>query len=107
MSDSKKQHGGAREGAGRHKSEQTKLMRVPLGAEDLVKHLISVYKKYRPDEIQDILENASRLLELEGEAVLLQLGDHTFFNRRKLRQHYMNRDGVLIERKERQIELLD
>lgn len=107
MSDTKKQHGGVREGAGRHKSEQTKLMRVPLGAECLVKHLISVYKKYRHDEIQDILENASRLLELEGEAVLLQLGDHTFFNRRKLRQHYMNRDGVLIERKERQIELLD
>ena len=105
MSDTKKQHGGAREGAGRHKSEQTKLMRVPLGAEGLVKHLISVYKKYTAEEINDVLYRASKLPELESDAVLLQLGDPNFMHNRKLRQHYMNRDGVVVERMERQGEL--
>jgi hypothetical protein len=43
MSDSN--HGGSREGAGRPKSEQTKMMRVPLGAESLVRELIESYKR--------------------------------------------------------------
>lgn len=103
----KSTRGGVRQGAGRPRSEETKMMRIPVGAEQLVKHLISVYKKYRPDEIENILDNASRLPELESDAVLLQLGDYTFFNRRKLRQHYMNRDGAIIERQERQLPLID
>ena len=103
----KSTRGGVREGAGRPKSEQTKMMRIPLGAESLVKHLISVYKNYNPEDIEEILYRASRLPELESYAVLLQLADHSFMHNRKLRQHYMNRDGVLVERMDRQSELLD
>ncbi|XAG79184.1 hypothetical protein MRN14_11845 [bacterium 19NY03SH02] len=36
--------GGSRPGAGRPKGEPTKMMRVPLGAEDLVKSLIELHK---------------------------------------------------------------
>lgn len=100
-------HGGVRPGAGRPKSETTKMMRIPVGAELLVKHLISVYKNYDSDLIDEILHRAAYLPELESYAVLLQLGDHTFMHNRKLRQHYMNRDGVVIEREERQLGLLD
>jgi hypothetical protein len=102
---SKLNHGGVRPGAGRPKSEDTKMMRIPLGAEPLVRHLISVYKKYHADAIADTLTRASSLPELESEAVLLQLGDYKFMNGRKLRQHYMNRDGVIVERMEQQGEL--
>jgi hypothetical protein len=38
-------HGGTRQGAGRPKSEPTKMVRVPLGAEGLVKDLIKAYKE--------------------------------------------------------------
>lgn len=103
----KSTRGGVRPGAGRPRSENTKLMRVPVCAEVLVKHLINVYKKYRPDEIEDLLVNASYFSELESDAVLLQLGDNTFFNRCKLRQHYMNRDGYIIERQESQLSFID
>ncbi|MEL4274920.1 hypothetical protein AAEH77_00105 [Shewanella xiamenensis] len=43
-SDSDSGRGGARPGAGRPKGEPTKMMRIPLGAEDLVKSLLEVYK---------------------------------------------------------------
>lgn len=99
------QHGGFREGAGRPRTEPTKMMRIPLGAEQIVRHLISVYKNYDSDVIDEILHRASLLPKLESEAVLLQLGDYNFMNGRKLRQHYMNRDGVIVERMEQQGEL--
>jgi hypothetical protein len=37
-------HGGAREGAGRPKTEKTMMVRVPLGCVDDVKALIARYK---------------------------------------------------------------
>lgn len=37
-------HGGKRVGAGRPKSEPTKMVRVPVGAESIVKELIASYK---------------------------------------------------------------
>lgn len=107
MSESKSTRGGVRKGAGRPKSENTKMMRIPVGAEQLVKHLISVYKNYNSDVIDDVLHRAAYLPELESYAVLLQLGDHNFMHNRKLRQHYMNRDGVVVERVERQLPLID
>ncbi|MCF1438268.1 MAG: hypothetical protein LPD71_05835 [Shewanella sp.] len=99
---STKQHGGKREGAGRPKSEPTKMMRVPVGCESLVKHLISVYRNYSSDEIQDVLRRGRMLPELESESVLLQLGDPTFMHNRRIRAHYRNRDGYLVERDEQQ-----
>lgn len=44
MSDTKKQHGGAREGAGRPKSEPTVMVRVPQGCLDDVRTLIECYR---------------------------------------------------------------
>ena len=42
--------GGKREGAGRPKSESTKMMRVPVGAESLVRDVIHSYKR-DPDNV--------------------------------------------------------
>jgi hypothetical protein len=105
MSNSNK-HGGVRDGAGRPKSEPTKMMRIPIGAELLVKHLISVYKNLDHDVINDVLERASRYPELEANAVLLQIGDLSHFTHgRRLRQHLMNTHGVIIELDEQQQDL--
>lgn len=43
-------HGGAREGAGRPKTEKTMMVRVPLGCVDEVKALISRYKTKSLDD---------------------------------------------------------
>ncbi|WP_335914960.1 hypothetical protein [Shewanella algae] len=51
--------GGVRPGAGRPKSEPTKIMRVPVGAEQLVKHLIGVYKK------KNFFNHCMRVLAME------------------------------------------
>lgn len=100
--------GGVRPGAGRPKSEPTKMMRVPVGAEQLVKHLICVYKNLSEDDINDILRRASRFPELESEAVLLQLGDFAqFAHNRQLKQHLQNSHGVIVLRNEEQQSLLD
>lgn len=90
-------HGGVRKGAGRPKSEPTKLMRAPVAAEPLVKHLIDVYKNYTQDDINDILDRAARFPELESFAVLLQLADHSFIHTRRLLTHYRSRDGYVLE----------
>lgn len=47
-------HGGAREGAGRPKKEQTKMMRVPLGAEFAVKGLLALYRDHNLVSIKEI-----------------------------------------------------
>lgn len=44
MSESKSTRGGARKGAGRPRSEQTKMVRVPLGCLDDVRALIDRYR---------------------------------------------------------------
>ncbi len=94
--------GGVRVGAGRPKSEQTKLVRVPVGAESLVKHLISVYKNYDSDDISwivsDVLERAGRYPELESQAVLLQFADLNFSHTRRLSQHLIGIHGVIVEK---------
>lgn len=94
--------GGSRPGAGRPKSEETKLVRVPVGAESLVKHLISVYKNFDSDDISDVvadvLHRASRYPELESQAVLLQFADLNFCHSRRLGQHLMNIHGVIVEK---------
>ena len=107
MSDIKKQHGGVREGAGRHKSEQTKLIRVPLGAEDLVKHLISVYKNNPENDFASLLRRANRFSGFESEALLLQLSDHRFRNFPRLVVFLKEAHPNLVLRDDEQLSLLD
>ena len=52
--------GGVRLGAGRPKSEPTKMVRVPLGAEPIVKSFLVEYKNLSADDVEFFNECSSR-----------------------------------------------
>ena len=53
-------------GAGRKKGEETKLMRVPVGAEDAIKGIIELYKYYGSDDFSFAVERSVSLSEKLG-----------------------------------------
>jgi len=99
--------GGARKGAGRPKSEETKMMRVPIGAEHLVKHLIDVYKNRPENDFAALLRRANRFPGLESEALLLQLADHRFRLFPRLVSFLKETHPELVLRDDEQLSLLD
>lgn len=103
--------GGARKGAGRPKgsttSEPTKMMRIPIGAEQLVKHLINVYKNHPENDFGALLRRANRFPDLESEALLLQLADHRFRNFPRLVAFLKDAHPDLVLRDDEQLSLLD
>lgn len=103
----KSTRGGVREGAGRPKSEQTKMMRIPLGAESLVSHLISVYKNNPENDFASLLRRANRFPGLESEALLLQIADHRFRLLTRLIAFLEEKHGKIALRDEEQLSLLD
>ncbi len=46
--------GGARVGAGRKKSEETKMKRIPLGAEDAINALLKLYRSHNEYSLGEI-----------------------------------------------------
>ena len=46
--------GGAREGAGRKKSEDTKMKRIPLGSESAVNAILQLYRSHNEASVNDL-----------------------------------------------------
>lgn len=70
--------GGARDGAGRPKAEETVMMRVPKGVHDTVKFLISDYKNHglRPTGGIHLVFHPKTELPEPGRLVVVRYRDH-------------------------------
>lgn len=102
----KSTRGGVRQGAGRPKSEDTKMMRIPVNAEPLLKHLINVYKNHPENDFGALLRRANRFPDLESEALFLQLADHRFRNFPRLVAFLKEAHPDLVLRDDEQLSLL-